>query len=187
MFETRNFRFTLTTPYSLSAGTTYMIVVDGPSAERVGIATANSDDEDHGSMSGWAIGDDRVTRLTSDEDWTSGSSSLRLQAEGEMAMSTATPTATATNTPEPTNTPVATGTPAPTNTPVPGTPTATATVTPTITLTATPSPTPTVTPTITPTVTPSPTPTATARSLSGVSRWWATATSPNPPARCPTT
>ena len=79
--------YTTTDGISLSAGTTYFIVVDNsPNAGDSGrIAVTGSDSEDSGAASGWSIGDGRVYRdHDSTGTWGVFNNSLKIRINGQV-------------------------------------------------------------------------------------------------------
>ena len=79
--------YTTTDGISLSAGTTYFIVVDNsPNAGDFGrIAVTGSDSEDSGAASGWSIGDGRVYRdHDSTGSWGIFNNSLKIRINGQV-------------------------------------------------------------------------------------------------------
>ena len=80
--------YTTTDGISLSANTTYFIVVDNsPNAGDLGrIAVTGSDSEDSGAASGWSIGDGRVYRdHDSTGSWGIFNNSLKIRINGQVA------------------------------------------------------------------------------------------------------
>ena len=79
--------YTTTDGISLSANTTYFIVVDNsPNAGDLGrIAVTGSDSEDSGAASGWSIGDGRVYRdHDSTGSWGIFNNSLKIRINGQV-------------------------------------------------------------------------------------------------------